>query len=111
MVSAILEYREVSHKLGFSQTYLTHSVRAPNGFHRIHASIFQTNTETGRLAMDEPSLHNVPHPVEFPFARAQQDAPLARLAARAAFRPPVGRLLLVGDFKQVRARCMPASRL
>lgn len=41
----------------------------PNGrkvrFSRVHGQIFTTATATGRLAMSEPSLQTIPHPVSF----------------------------------------------
>ena len=106
VVEAVLDYRRLASKLAFSRGYLEHASRSPGGGQRIHACTFQSNTETGRLVMEEPSLQNVPHAICFPFARAPAGAPLARLAPRAAFRPQPGRLLVVADFKQFELRMM-----
>lgn len=64
-----------------------------HGLVRIRGQFMQTNTSTGRLAMEEPSLQTIPRPVEYELAATQstqgnsQGGPLAltpRAAAAAA---------------------------
>ena len=79
---------------------------------RLRGTIHQTNTETGRLAMEEPNLQTLPHPRAIPgFAAAGSTRlsspsgdPSSRLAIRGAFRAPAGRVLLSADYKQLELR-------
>ena len=55
---------------------------------RLRGTIHQTNTETGRLAMEDPNLQTLPHPRAIPgFAAAARRAPRARPATRRAVWP------------------------
>ena len=79
---------------------------------RLRGTIHQTNTETGRLAMEEPNLQILPHPRAIPgFAAAGSTRlsspsgdPSSRLAIRGAFRAPLERVLLSADYKQLELR-------
>ena len=79
---------------------------------RLRGTIHQTNTETGRLAMEDPNLQTLPHPRAIPgFAAAGSTRlsspsgdPSSRLAIRGAFRAPAGRVLLSADYKQLELR-------
>ena len=70
---------------------------------RLRGTFLQTKAETGRLAMDEPSLHNVPHARQFTLGTAARKH---TLALRAAFAPARGRVLLLADYRQFELRMM-----
>jgi DNA polymerase-1 len=70
---------------------------------RLRGTFLQTKAETGRLAMDEPSLHNVPHARQFTLGSAARKH---TLALRAAFAPARGRVLLLADYRQFELRMM-----
>lgn len=84
---------------------------------RIRGQFMQTNTETGRLAMAEPSLQTIPRPVEYELAQTQDTAdpaaaagtsagPLQESNIRAAFVAPPGWVLLGADYRQLELRLM-----
>jgi DNA polymerase theta len=108
IVRALLEHRELSHRLALCESYLScgHPFWGQRQLHRVHSAVYQTNAETGRLAMDRPSLHNVPHAMPFLCPGAPPGAPLAQLAPRLAFAAGPGKVLLVADFKQFELRMM-----
>ena len=70
---------------------------------RLHGTFLQTKAETGRLAMDEPSLHNVPHARQFTLGTAARKH---TLALRAVFAPARGKVLLLADYRQFELRMM-----
>jgi DNA polymerase-1 len=74
------------------------------GASRLHGTFLQTKAETGRLAMDEPSLHNIPHARHFRLAAAPRRQ--HTLALRSAFAPAAGRVLLLADYRQFELRMM-----
>ena len=73
---------------------------------RLRGTFLQTKAETGRLAMDEPSLHNIPHARQFTLGAAGGAQRQHTLALRAAFAPPAGRVLLLADYRQFELRMM-----
>lgn len=91
---------------------------------RIRGTFLQTNTSTGRLAMDDPSLQTIPRPVEYQLALspASQAAaaagddvtagsPVAVMQQqlsniRAAFVAPCGSVLVSADYCQIELRLM-----
>ncbi|KAF5825324.1 hypothetical protein DUNSADRAFT_11639, partial [Dunaliella salina] len=84
---------------------------------RMHATFLQAGTDTGRLAMTEPSLHVIPRPIEYnldvphPGDAAGGSSALhgqalctiktVSLNIRAAFVAPPGHVFLSMDYKQV----------
>ena len=120
VVAAVLEHRQLARAVALCDGLVASLPKGATGAaHRLHGYVYQTNTETGRLAMDAPCLHTVPHAVPFALAKptasssaaaasaaaaAPNPQPHARLAPRAAFAPPSGRLLLVADFRQFELR-------
>lgn len=92
-----------------------------DGVVRLRGWIHQTNTETGRLAMEEPNLQTVPKPRAFALtARYSQKMshggtavspgtdPGAEetLAIRTSFRAPPGKVLIAADYRQLELRLM-----
>jgi DNA polymerase theta len=98
---------------------------------RIRGTFMQTNTSTGRLSMDDPSLQTIPRPVEYQLALspASQAATAAAAACddvsgsmaagspaavmqqqlsniRAAFVAPRGSVLMSVDYCQIELRLM-----
>jgi DNA polymerase theta len=100
---------------------------------RIRGTFMQTNTSTGRLSMDDPSLQTIPRPVEYQLALSpgsQAGASAAAAAAgddfsssagagspaavmqqqlsniRAAFVAPRGSVLMSADYCQIELRVM-----
>ena len=82
---------------------------------RLRGTIHQTNTETGRLAMEEPNLQTLRAPARDSRARRRRlDAPLEPVrrpvepsghSQAAAFRAPAAReVLLSADYKQLELR-------
>lgn len=70
-----------------------------HGLVRIRGQFMQTNTSTGRLAMEEPSLQTIPRPVEYELAATQassQGTPLALTPRAAAAASAVRRASGVG---------------
>ena len=97
---------------------------------RLRGAIHQTNTETGRLAMEEPNLQTVPKPRTFRMAEAYDGRPEMSpegrakkaqsrepspgtevgseetLCVRNAFVAPPGAVLLSADYRQLELRVM-----
>ena len=96
---------------------------------RLRGAIHQTNTETGRLAMEEPNLQTVPKPRTFRMADAYDGRPEISpegcakaqsrepspgtevgseetLCVRNAFVAPPGAVLLSADYRQLELRVM-----
>ena len=96
---------------------------------RLRGAIHQTNTETGRLAMEEPNLQTVPKPRTFRMADAYDGRPgmieegraeaqsrepspgteagsEETLSVRNAFVVPPGAVLLSADYRQLELRVM-----
>jgi DNA polymerase I-like protein with 3'-5' exonuclease and polymerase domains len=75
---------------------------------RIRGQYFHTATATGRLAMGEPNLQTIPHPIAFQLA--PPDSPVLPLRIRDAF-VATGRgspytVILVADYAQIEARLL-----
>ncbi|CAL8465203.1 g4738 [Coccomyxa elongata] len=83
---------------------------------RIRGSFCQTSCATGRLAMEEPNLQNVPKPRAFNVeaTQTQRTTEAAAIPARRdhdanireAFVAPAGRVLLSADYAQMELRLM-----
>jgi len=54
---------------------------------RLHGQYMQTNSATGRLTMEEPSLQNIPRPVEFELALSPVASQQLAAVMMAASRP------------------------
>lgn len=88
----ILQHRGLSKLLGTYVEGLTLAVHPKTG--RIHTSLRQTGTETGRLSSENPNLQNIPKRGE-----------LGR-ELRAAFTAAPGRVLLAADYSQIELRML-----
>mmetsp|Transcript_26656 Transcript_26656/g.68670 ORF Transcript_26656/g.68670 Transcript_26656/m.68670 type:complete len:1313 (+) Transcript_26656:1912-5850(+) len=85
-------------------------------FVRMHGTFLQAGTDTGRLAMTEPSLHVVPRPIEYDLAVPGSEVGTSNspkdhmhtvsLNIRAAFVAPPGHVFLSVDYKQLELRIM-----
>ncbi len=88
----LIQFRNLSKLLG------TYAAKLPEHIHpvtgRIHTSLRQTGTETGRLASERPNLQNIP----------KRDD-LGR-ELRAAFAVDAGRELLSADYSQIELRIL-----
>ncbi|KAF5826253.1 hypothetical protein DUNSADRAFT_3923, partial [Dunaliella salina] len=89
---------------------------------RMHGTFLQASTDTGRLAMTEPSLHVIPRPIEYNLdAPHPGDTPggssalhgqalctmkTVSLNIRAAFVASPGHVLMSADYKQLELRIM-----
>eukprot|EP00884_Botryococcus_braunii_P013508 jgi/Botrbrau1/22158/Bobra.0206s0081.1 len=80
---------------------------------RIRGTFCQTKTQTGRLAMDEPNLQNIPKNWEFDIlpTQASQDSQSREVrcheaSIRSAFVAPPGFVLLSADYRQIELRMM-----
>ena len=114
----VLEHRSLSKRLSAAEELVDAARRsaAADGTARLRGSIHQTNTETGRLAMEEPNLQTIPHSVSIvQSARANpagsvassdpdSSPPEPTFAIRGAFRAPRGRVLLAADYAQLELR-------
>lgn len=86
---------------------------------RISGTFLQTNTSTGRLSMEEPSLQTIPRPLDYELAitpTSQNGATATgdgaqlmqqqQVNIRAAFVAPPGCVLLSADYGQIELRLM-----
>eukprot|EP01063_Lacrimia_lanifica_P000482 TRINITY_DN1023_c2_g1_i1.p1 TRINITY_DN1023_c2_g1~~TRINITY_DN1023_c2_g1_i1.p1 ORF type:complete len:642 (+),score=215.94 TRINITY_DN1023_c2_g1_i1:203-1927(+) len=73
-----------------------------DGDGRVRALLFQTATNTGRIACTDPNLQTIPHPVTF---RTVEGGALT-LELRKAFRAGPGKVLVSADYSQVEVRIM-----
>lgn len=86
----------ISHR-GIAKIHDTYVVSLPEWLDthfRIHTSLNQTGTVTGRLSSSEPNLQNIPRPGEDKFK------------IRDAFLPGDGMILMVADYAQLEMRLM-----
>jgi DNA polymerase-1 len=86
-----LEYRGISKIKGTYVDGLQHWI---DGNYRIHTSLNQTGTVTGRLSSSEPNLQNIP--------RADEDD----FKIREAFIPAAYKRFVVADYEQLEMRLM-----
>lgn len=87
----LLAHRGISKIYG---TYVTGLQDWIDRVYRIHTSLNQTGTVTGRLSSSEPNLQNIP--------RASED----KFKIREAFIPGAGKVLVVADYSQLEMRLM-----
>jgi len=87
----LLAHRSISKIYG---TYVTSLQEWIDQYYRIHTSLNQTGTVTGRLSSSEPNLQNIPRPGEDKFK------------IREAFIPGAGKVLVVADYSQLEMRLM-----
>ena len=89
-VQKIVEYRQAKKLIG---TYIDGIIeKLHNG--RVHCTMNQTGTDTGRLAVNDPNLQNIP-------AKSEEGKKI-----RGAFVASRGNKLLVYDYSQVEMRLM-----
>lgn len=87
----LLAHRRVSKIYG---TYVSGLQEHIDQRYRIHTSLNQTGTVTGRLSSSEPNLQNIPRPGEDKFK------------IRDAFIPGANKVLVVADYAQLEMRLM-----
>jgi DNA polymerase I len=87
----LLEHRGVAKIHG---TYVTSLQELIDHRYRIHTSLNQIGTVTGRLSSSDPNLQNIPRPGEDKFR------------IREAFIPGERRVLIVADYEQLEMRLM-----
>lgn len=87
----LLTHRGISKIHG---TYVTSLQDHIDHKYRIHTSLNQTGTVTGRLSSSEPNLQNIPRPGE------------DRFKIREAFIPGARQVLVVADYSQLEMRLM-----
>jgi DNA polymerase I len=87
----IIEYRELTKLRG---TYIEGLLKLISDDGRIHTTLNQTTTATGRISSDSPNLQNIP-------VRTQLGARI-----RDAFTASPGRRLVVADYSQIELRIL-----
>jgi DNA polymerase I len=87
----IIEYRELTKLRG---TYIEGLLKLISDDRRIHTTLNQTTTATGRISSDSPNLQNIPVRTELG----------ARI--RDAFTASPGRRLVVADYSQIELRIL-----
>lgn len=87
----LLEFRGIAKICG---TYVKGLQEWLDAYYRIHTSLNQIGTVTGRLSSSEPNLQNIPRPDEDEFK------------IREAFIPGERRILTVADYEQLEMRLM-----
>ena len=92
VVDLILEYRQLAKLKSTYIDALPEMVNPKTG--RLHTSLNQTRTATGRLSSSDPNLQNIP-------IRTQQGREI-----RQAFISPPGSSLLSGDYSQIDLRAL-----
>jgi DNA polymerase I len=90
----LLRYRDIDKTYGTYVKGLSKHQRQEIGDYRIHTSLNQHGTVTGRLSSSEPNLQNIPRPSEDDFK------------IRSAFVPGEGMIFIVGDYAQLEMRLM-----
>ena len=82
--------------------FIPEFVSASDG--RVRAEHHQTATNTGRLAVVDPALQTIPHPVDFytPGPRSEK----VTVELRRAFTAPSQHVLIVADYSQIEVRIM-----
>ena len=88
----LLDFRGLSKLVGTYLSKLPEYINPATG--RIHTSLRQTGTETGRLSSEQPNLQNIP-----------KKRDLGR-EIRAAFAPGPGRVLIAADYSQIELRIL-----
>ena len=88
----LLDFRGLSKLVGTYLAKLPECINPATG--RIHTSLRQTGTETGRLSSEQPNLQNIPKKRE-----------LGR-EIRAAFAPGPGKVLIAADYSQIELRIL-----
>eukprot|EP01060_Flectonema_neradi_P007376 TRINITY_DN1512_c1_g1_i1.p1 TRINITY_DN1512_c1_g1~~TRINITY_DN1512_c1_g1_i1.p1 ORF type:complete len:1742 (+),score=318.74 TRINITY_DN1512_c1_g1_i1:57-5228(+) len=75
---------------------------------RVHSEILQTATNTGRLAVLDPSLQTIPHPIQFETVTSinNNKKELMVIELRKAFIPSNGMVLVSADYSQIEVRLM-----
>jgi DNA polymerase-1 len=89
----LLKYRSIAKIKGTYVDGLQQWINPPHSY-RIHTSLNQTGTVTGRLSSSDPNLQNIPRPDEDKFK------------IREAFIPGENRRLIVADYEQLEMRLM-----
>ena len=87
----IISYRELAKLKG---TYIDGLVKLVGGDGRIHGTLNQTTTATGRLSSDSPNLQNIPIRTEM------------GTRIRDAFTASTGRKLVIADYSQIELRIL-----
>jgi DNA polymerase I len=87
----VIEYRELTKLRG---TYIEGLLKLISDDGRIHTTLNQTTTATGRISSDSPNLQNIP-------VRTQLGARI-----RDAFTASEGRRLVVADYSQIELRIL-----
>jgi DNA polymerase-1 len=87
----LLEHRKLSKLNG---TYLKGLLGLIDSELRVHTTLNQEGTETGRLSSKEPNLQNIPRPKTDIYK------------IRASFVPPPGKLLIVADYDQLEMKLL-----
>ena len=90
----LLRHRDLDKTYGTYVVGLAKHQRPEVGDFRIHTSLNQHGTVTGRLSSSQPNLQNIP--------RANND----RFGIRKAFIPAPGKILIVADYAQLEMRLM-----
>ena len=75
---------------------------------RVHSQILQTATNTGRLAVMDPSLQTIPHPIQFEPVSSislNKNEPIA-VELRKAFVASEGMIMVSADYSQIEIRLM-----
>eukprot|EP00761_Pharyngomonas_kirbyi_P007509 gb/GECH01007519.1/.p1 GENE.gb/GECH01007519.1/~~gb/GECH01007519.1/.p1 ORF type:complete len:1125 (+),score=246.86 gb/GECH01007519.1/:1-3375(+) len=108
----ILEYRKLKTLLTKYINLPSFAVRDPHtDMQRIFATMIQTHSATGRLAVHNPNLQSIPHPISFPHPDAMpenenEDVPNICVNMRKTFIAKKGCLLLSVDYCQIEVRLM-----
>ncbi|GDY11422.1 DNA polymerase [Planctomycetota bacterium] len=92
MPDLLLQHRQLTKLIGSYLARLPEYINPRTK--RIHTSLRQTGTETGRLSSDAPNLQNIPKKTD-----------LGR-EMRAAFAPGPGRVLVAADYSQIELRIL-----
>ncbi|MDO8520765.1 MAG: DNA polymerase [bacterium] len=91
IIAEILNYREIQKLLS---TYIDTIPKLVDGEGRLHATLHQDGTTTGRFSSSDPNVQNIP-------VREGLGAPI-----RDAFVAPLGRVLVSFDYSQIEMRAL-----